>query len=959
MGKTSSSQLSRGFLAICIGLLALVAARDGFPRRPQSRAPGAALLASVARAPLGFEAVAGAADEYVARGAGYAIHLRSGAASLALADRKSRLRLAPLGAAASLQAEPLDPLPGRSNYFIGADPRAWRTGVRHHARIRYANLYPGIDVVYYGNQRRLEYDFVVAPGGDPRRIEFAVEGATGVERDAGGDLQLAAGDQRVTLRRPVVYQPSRTGERRPVAGAFRLNAREAATPTIGFEIGAYDPALPLIIDPVVEYATYFGGSGTDIGYSIAVDARNNVYVTGQTSSANLPLKNAVDETLDGANDAFVMKLDPQGAAIVFSTYIGGRAQGDRGWGIAVDPAGNIYFTGETNSLNFPTVNPAQPAFRGNVDGFIAKLNIEGDTLLYSSYLGGGFLDVSHAIALDQFDNAYVTGRTESANFPVRNAFQDRMRGQRDAFVAKFSPDGAILSSTFLGGEAAVSGGRDEDAGYGIAVDALQNVSVIGYTTSPNFPTTNAVQPLFGGVEDAFVTKFDATGTALVYSTYLGGSRADTGRGIALDAYGAAHIVGYTVSLDFPTANPVQPRPGGSGDAFVAKFNPAGSALVYSTYLGGSAPENSGLVNDLTPGCAIAVDALGNAYVTGKTESANFPVVRAIQDTLRGDNDAYLTRLDPAGSELIYSTYLGSTFTGVNGFEERGLSLAVTRLGTVFLTGQVLKNDFATQKPVQKEYGGGLSDAFVARIAAPDIPGLVMVSAASFIGGVFAPDSIVAAFGPNLAPAAETAAVTPLPTTLQGVRVTVKDNPGVERLAPLFFVSPGQVNFLLPAGTAPGKAVVTLTQAETTGPGATILIDRVAPGLFSADATGGGLAAALVVRVKADGSQVFEPVIQLDGSGKPVAAPIDLGPEGEQVFLILFGTGWRGASPGALVRAKIGGADAPVSYAGPQGSFVGEDQLNLQIPRSLAGRGNVPVTVTVEGRIVNAVGIVIR
>ncbi|MGH9837503.1 MAG: SBBP repeat-containing protein [Blastocatellia bacterium] len=934
----------------------------------------ARIVESFSQLPLGFEPDRGRLNGLVARGAGYSIHLTSGPTSgeatlelqtpSPVSNLKSRIRLRPIGAITGVASEPLDPLPGRSNYFIGNDPREWRTDIPNYSKIRYRNLYRGIDLVYYGNQRQLEYDFIVAPHEDPRQIALGFEGADAIELESQGDLLLKVGDQQLRMRKPIVYQEV-DGQKEVVAGSYRLtdqsirNPQSAIrNPAIGFQIGEYDRAIPLIIDPVVDYATYFGGSGTDVGYGIAIDAQNNVYVTGQTSSPNLTLKNALDDALEGANDAFVVKLNPQGNTVVFSTYIGGRNHGDRGWAIAVDRAGNVYFTGETNSLNFPTVNAAQPTFRGGVDGFVAKLNIEGNVLLYSSYLGGGFTDVSYSIALDRFDNAYITGRTESANFPVRNPLQDKLRGQRDAFVAKFSADGGIIYSTYLGGEPA-AGGRDEEVGYGIAADALQNAYVVGYTTTANFPTANAIQRDFGGVEDAFVAKLNAAGSGLVYSTYLGGARADNGRGIAVDALCNAYVVGYTLSQDFPRVEALQPVFGGSGDGFVAKINAVGSALHYSTYLGGNGDENSGIIADITPSCAIAVDALGNAYVTGKTESQNFPVVRAINPMLRGDNDAYLAKLDPAGSELIYSTFLGSTFTGNNGFDERGLAIAVTRLGTVFLTGQVLKNDYQTVAPVQGVYGGGLSDAFITKISAPDIPGVSALSAASFTGGSLAPESIVAIFGSSLAAGTESANMTPLPTALQGTSVTVKDKQGVERAAPLFFVSPGQVNFLLPPGAAAGKAQITITNSQNNSFSTTVLVEPIAPGLFSADATGQGLAAAVAVRVKADGSQTFEPVVQLDGFGRLIAAPIDLGPESDQVFLILFGTGWRGNASLSNIVARIGDADAPVSYAGPQGSFIGEDQINLRIPRSLAGRGNVAVIISVEGKITNLVNITIR
>ncbi|MFN0087422.1 MAG: SBBP repeat-containing protein [Blastocatellia bacterium] len=954
-------------------LLALVAGVSGLllPGKlldHATREAGGPRVEKFAEIPLSFEADS-ANTGFVARGRGYSMRLAANRIRLGLAScRKDPganpsidLDLRLLGASPGAAIESMDPLPGRSNYFIGNDPRAWRTDVPTFSRVRYRNVYPGVDLAYYGNQRRLEYDFILAPHADPGQIRWAVEGAGSVALTPEGDLRITSGEQQVRLLRPRIYQPSEDG-RREIAGSYRLIESAAEAPAVSFQLGAYDPSLPLIIDPVINYATFFGGGGTDIGYGIAVDSQGAVYLTGQTSSTNFPTKDPFDATLEGANDAFVMKLNAQGNAVVFSTYIGGRNPGDRGWAIAVDRAGNIYFTGETNSLNFPTVNAAQPVFRGGIDGFVAKLNIEGNVLLYSTYLGGGFTDVAYAIAIDRFDNAYVTGRTDSANFPIKSALQDKMKGQRDAFVARFDADGQILYSTYLGGEPAATGAREEETGYGIAVDALQNACVTGYTTSAGFPVLNAVQRGFGGVEDAFVAKLSASGTSLIFSTFLGGDRADAGRGIALDPFGNIHIIGYTLSQNFPTANALQPTFGGSGDAFVAKLSASGEAILYSTFLGGNSDENSGLISDITPSCAIAVDPLGNACITGKTESMNFPVARAIQAEMKGDNDAYIAKLDPAGSELIFSTYLGSTFTGNTGFDERGLSIAVDRQGSIYVTGQMLKSDFPTVQPVQAAYGGGLSDAFITKISTPDIVGVAAISAASFIGGSLAPESIVAGFGSGLASGTEVASAVPLPTTLLGTTIRIRDKLGFERPAPLFFVSPLQVNFLIPAGTAPGKATLTFTAAQggqNATSSTTVLIEPAAPGLFAAAASGQGTAAAIIVRINANGAQSFEPVVKLDDFGRLVPVPIDLGPETDQVFLILFGTGWRQNSGLAHVRASIGEIDAPVAYAGPQGSFVGQDQLNARIPRSLAGRGEVPIYITIEGKIANPVTITLR
>ncbi|MEK7833962.1 MAG: SBBP repeat-containing protein, partial [Acidobacteriota bacterium] len=793
----------------------------------------------------------------------------------------------------------------------------------------------------------------------PQQIELSFDGADKIELNERGDLMIDLDGDRLLMHKPVIYQQI-NGQRQLIEGGFSIRNPQS----VGFQLSDYDDSLPLVIDPVVDYSTYFGGSGTDIGYGIAVDRLGFVYITGQTGSLNYPTKNPYQAARDGATDAFVTKIDPKGSTVIFSTYFGGRNPGDRGAAVAVDLAGNIYLAGETNSLNFPTANAANPIFRGNVDAFVTKFNIEGNVLLYSTFLGGTFSDIAFGIAVDRFDNAYVTGRTQSANFATKNPMQATLKGQQDVFVAKFSPDGAAIYSTYLGGELSPVTARDEEAGYSIAVDALQNAYITGFTTSPGFPTVGAIQPNFAGVEDAFVAKINAAGSALIYSTFLGGDRAEEARAIALDPLGNAYITGYTFSLNFPIVNALQRIYGGSVDAFVTKINATGSAIIYSTFLGGSGSENTGLVADITPVGGIAVDSLGNAYITGKTESDNFPVVRAIQPTLRGDNDAFVAKIDPAGSELIYSTYLGSTFTGDNGFDERGLDIAVDPAGSVYVTGQVLKNDFLTVMPAQAAYGGGLSDAFIIKISAPDIPTIATVSAASFTSGSVAPEEIVAAFGANLASGIEIASTTPLPTSLLGTSVKVKDRLNLELPAPLFFVSPSQINFQIPPGLATGKATITVTNAQSMTVGSTVLIERTAPGLFSANSSGIEVAAAILLRVKPDGTQIFEPVAQFDSvKNKFVPLPIDFGPDAgtasDQLFLLLFGSGWKGRSAPEKVIVQIGSLNIPVLYAGPQGDFVGEDQINLQLPRSLAGRGQLDIFLTVDGQLANLVTVAFK
>lgn len=912
------------------------------------------------RLPLSFEENRGQADRavrFIARQRGYALYLSESKARFELrgpANQRQSFSMTLAGASPKAKAAGQQPLPGKSNYFIGDDPKDWRTNIPTFASVRQQGVYPGIDVVFYGNAQQLEYDFVVAPQADPQQIELAFDGIEKLELNTHGDLMIGIGETTLAMLKPVVYQEL-NGSRRPIESGYAIRNQ-----TVGFVIGDYDPDLPLVIDPVIDYSTYFGGSGTDIGYGIAVDRNRNVYIAGQTSSLNFPTKNPVQSMRDGANDAFVTKLSADGSMVLFSTYLGGRNSGDRASALAVDKAGNVYVTGETNSLNFPLVNPAQSIYRGNVDAFVVKLSIDGNVLIYSTTWGGTLQDVAYGIALDRFDNAYITGRTDSTNFPTKNPLQATLKGVRDVFVSKFSPDGASIYSTYLGGELSPTVGRDEEAGYSIAVDAMANVYITGFTTSPGFPVVGAVQPIFAGVEDAFVAKLNAAGSALVYSTFLGGDRAEEARAIAVDSLGNACVTGYTFSLNFPTMNALQRNYGGNVDAFVTKYNATGSALIYSTYLGGNGSENTGLIADITPVGGIAVDNSGNAYVTGKTESANFPVTRAIQSALRGDNDAFVAKIDPAGFELIYSTYLGSTFTGDNGFDERGLDIAVDQFGSAYVTGQVLKNDFPTMLPVQPNFGGGLSDAFITKISAPDIPTIALVSAASFTGGSLAPEEIVTAFGFNLASGVEIGATIPLPTSLLGTSITVRDVNNVERPAPLFFVSPTQINFQVPPDTATGKAVVTVTNAQNTMVSATVLIEKTAPGIFTANASGQEAPAAVLLRVKQDGSQLFEPVVQFNAFlNKFVPLPIDFGAESDQLFLLLFGSGWRGHSGADKVIARIGDTVIPIQYAGPQGSFIGQDQINLQLPRTLIGRGEATLYLTVDGQMANLVTVAFR
>lgn len=550
--------------------------------------------------------------ETAARGAGQANAARQ--------HQRAVVRMQLVGGDAGAQVSGMDELPGKVNYFIGNDPQQWRADVSTYKRVQFASVYPGIDMIYYGNQRQLEYDFVVAPHADPRAIRLKFTGAQRVRVDESGELVLKIkGGDEVRQHQPIIYQEV-DGRRREVAGHYVLRERME----IGVEVAEYDTTKPLVLDPVLTYSTYLGSSYDDFGNGIAIDSAGNAYVTGETdlffNASGFPTVNARQPNPGGGfNDAFVTKFNAAGTALIYSTFLGGSST-DVGNAIAVDSAGNAYVTGYTFSSNFPTVNARQSARSGFMDAFVAKLNASGSTLLYSTYHGGSDYEYGYGIAADSAGNAYVTGYTSSTNFPTAGPRQPTNGGGSDAFLTKFNTAGsALIYSTY-------HGGSSSDLAFGVAVDAAGNAYIAGYTASTNFPTVGPVQPTGGGSVDAFVAKFNAAGSALVYSTYLGGGGDDRSYGIAADAAGNAYVAGATSSNNFPTVNAQQSAFGGIIDAFVTKLNTAGTALVYSTYLGGSGDDKAN---------GIAADSSGNAYIAGVTSSTDFPTANAVQGISAG------------------------------------------------------------------------------------------------------------------------------------------------------------------------------------------------------------------------------------------------------------------------------------------------------------------------------------
>lgn len=620
-----------------------------------------------------------------------------------------------LGANPRPRVAGLDQLPGKTNYFIGSDPRQWRTDVPTYAKVKYEAVYPGVDMVYYGTQgRQLEYDFIVAPNADPKAIRLSFEGADKMELDGQGDLVLHLDDKSVQLRKPVVYQ-KKYGVKQEIASGYKLSGERE----VSFEIGVYDASTPLVIDPVLAYSTYLGGTGQDAGLEIAVNAHGSAFVTGLTTSLDFPPAPAAPKLGPGGGyDAFVVKLNAAGSALVYSTYLGGSDDenyhgGVSYGGIAIDNNDHAYVTGLTKSKDFPTTPGALSVqLTSYADAYVSKLNAVGSGLVYSTFLGGKGFDGGQGIAVDQFGQAYVTGQDESGDLAV-NGFQPVhaagcSSGYKDGFVAKLNMGGsALLYTSYFGGNAC-------NLGWGIAVDAAQNVYVMGETVSTNFPVTaTALDPSFNGVSDIFITKVNTTiagPASLSYSTFLGGSgeeRAAYSGSVAVDPAGKfIYVTGLTASVapaDFPVLNAAQPTPNGPYDAFITKLNPAiagPASLVYSTYLGGGGGEF---------GSGIAVDINGNAYVSGST-GGTFPSTPGMPTCT--DPGAFVVKLN-AGGSIKYAACLSGTG------QDTGLDVAVDPAGSAYVTGFSESANFPLVNPLQPIFAGGgtpPSDGFVTKLS---------------------------------------------------------------------------------------------------------------------------------------------------------------------------------------------------------------------------------------------------
>jgi hypothetical protein len=715
---------------------------------PQSAATKTA-AANYGKLPTTFEGNVGQTDpqvNFLSRGSGYVVFLTAGgmvfsahSQLVANTGAQPNVRPAPqtsggaviqlnlVGANPNPLAVGESPQPGKVNYFIGRDRSKWHTNVATYGKVHYKDIYPGIDLVYYGNPSQLEYDFEIAAGANPRQIQFDVKGADTVSVASNGDLVLQTKLGALHVKSPVLYQTI-NNMKLPISGGFSLKS----STRVGFSLTGYDPTKPLVIDPVLLYSTYLGGLADDQAVGIAVDTEGSAYVAGWTQSTNFPLASE-GQTPSGTN-AFIAKLDVSGSSLLYADFIGGSSE-DYATAMTLDNDNNVYVTGYTCSSDFPMVNAFQSSMNGCYDGFISKVSGDGSSLLYSTYLGGSNGAQPYSIALNSSSEMYVAGYTNSTDFPLLNAVQTTVApngggnyGQY-GFVTHLTADGsALVFSTYLAGSANVI----QNCGYpcwgapdtliqGIAVDLSGNAYVAGWTNTSDFPTTvGAYMPSLSNLNNqqiAFVSEFSGSGS-LLYSTYFGSTSGNgypsSAAGIAVDSTGSAYITGTAYSDgSFPVTTPNLCDPGTYGWScsygFVTKFNPTGTGLAYSTFL----PVN----NSATPQ-SIALDSLENAYVLSSVYGSGMTTVNPIEG-FTNQSDMLITEIDPTGSIQLFGTYLGG-----NGEDFPG-GIAVDVSGSIYVAGYTNSSDFPVSAAALQNTLGGNSDAFIAKIGTADAPAVAI------------------------------------------------------------------------------------------------------------------------------------------------------------------------------------------------------------------------------------------
>lgn len=651
-----------------------------------------------AQIPISFEENLGQADKevkFISHGIDYNLLLTSSKAFLLTNSKEfDSLEIEFLAANSDTQLIGKNKLAAKTNYLLGDNENNWQKSINNYKAVTYKELYPGIDLVFYGKANNLEYDLVVSPKVDPSLVKLRFQELnnshqTSIEIDKQGDLLIKTKSGLVRQHKPFVYQEIE-GRQIAVNGSYKKHDDN----TIGFSLAEYNQDFPLVIDPEISFSTYLGGQLTDQASAIAVDKEGNSYIVGTTSSNNFPLVKPLQATSGGGPlDIFIAKLSADGSSLIYTTYLGGSSI-DQAFDIAIDSSNNVYITGLTISSNFPTKSALQAQKGGGVfDAFVTKINASGSELVYSTYLGGSDDDQGFSLAVNEQGNVFITGSTASRNFP--GVTEGVLNGITDGFVTELNRQGtAVIYSRFLGG-------NDEDEASSIAIDQQDNAYVTGDTFSPNFPVKDGVQANLAGEQDAFITKLNLSGD-VVYSSYLGGTGNDSAIDIVVDLEGNAYITGSTASSNFPIKDALQMTNAGGGDAFITKIAANGKEVVFSTYLGGTLTDNAS---------SIALDPVGNVYVSGTTFSTNFPMLKPVQDKNKGSNDVFLTKINAFGNSLLYSTYLGGAG------QEDSLGITVDTSGTTYLAGTSISTDFPVVNALQSA-SAGTADAFITKILEP-------------------------------------------------------------------------------------------------------------------------------------------------------------------------------------------------------------------------------------------------
>ncbi len=589
-------------------------------------------------------------------------------------------------------------LPHTSNFFIGNDPSNWYSGIRSYREVVYTDLYENIDLVYHVSNDGIKYEFIVRPGGNPEDIELRYEGIDDLTIEIDGSLNAKTPIGALLDKDLYIYQETKAGQKE-IGGVFVK--KQGIDCSFGFGIiDSYNKDSPLIIDPLLFFSTYLGGSYNDRVYDMDIDSSDNVYIVAETLSSDFPTTpTANDTSLNGGYDVIVCKLSSDGSTLLYSTFLGGSVD-DRGYSITVDSSNNAYVTGSAGSSDFPTTSGAyNTTSSGYLEIFVCKLSADGSTLLYSTFVGGTDNDYGVSITLDSVNNAYIAGATQSSDFPITLGANDTTYdGDYDVIVFKLNADGSdLLNSTYIGG-------NGYEYAYSIALDSSNNCYLTGCTVSADFPTTpGAYNTSFGESIDVFVCKLSADYTNIVFSTYIGGSGADYTYSLAIDSSNNTYVTGCTNSANFPTslnANDTSFN-GGTYDAFVFKLSADGSSLLYSTFLGGS---NTDIGKD------IQVDASDNAYIVGETLSADFPTTNNAYDiSSNGDYDAFISKLNPVGTTILYSTFFGGTL------DDHGYAISLDSNDNVVASGATHSNDLPTTSGANDTTYAGWNDAFIFKL----------------------------------------------------------------------------------------------------------------------------------------------------------------------------------------------------------------------------------------------------